>query len=241
MFPVPDRTYCTELLDRPEDCGGHGELAGSLADIRVVNRYLGGVSASLRHLDELAPYAGGLPTGEKLSVLDVATGSADIPVEMVGWAGRRGISVKITAVDISRSIVGHAKLLAAGYPEISFAVADGLRLPFSDGSFDIVHCSLALHHFREDDATLLISELARTARRGFIVCDLRRSWVAYGLIYILTRFLTDNRMTKNDGPVSVLRAFTKRELAALASGAGLSGFRVVSHPFWRMALVGRRV
>jgi len=241
MFPVPDRIYSPELLDSPDDCSGHDELAGSLADIRVVNRYLGGVSASLRHMDELASYVTWLSSGEPLRVLDVATGSADIPVEMVEWAKGRGIKISITAVDISRSIVEHARLLAAGYHEISFVVADGLRLPFADGAFDVVHCSLALHHFREDDARVLLSEIARTAGHGFIVCDLRRSWVAYGLIYVLTRFLTDNRMTRNDGPVSVLRAFTGRELAVLASGAGLEDFRVVHHPFWRMALVGRGI
>ena len=70
--------------------------------------------------------------------------------------------------------------------------------------------------------------------------DIRRSWVAFALIYILTRLFTRNRLTRCDGPLSVLRSFTMDEFGALARGAGLTGFKVVRHPFWRMAIVGGR-
>lgn len=243
MFPVPRRRFDAELLDDPDDRMEQGELDGTLADLRLVNRRLGGVSASLGHLSELSEAILGRSTATPgpLEVLDVASGSADIPVEMVRWARRRGINIRVTALDVSRKIIKHARKQAAGYPEIGFVVADGLDLPFADNTFDIVHCSLALHHFREDGARTLLSEIARTARGGYIVCDLRRSWVAYALIFILTRFMTKNRMTRNDGPVSVLRSFTKHELSALAGQAGLRGYSVREHPFWRMALVWRGV
>lgn len=239
MFPEPKRRYDTERLDDPESCTDASELAGTLADIRLINRYLGGVSLSLAHLGELADRAASALDGGPLRILDVAAGSADIPVAMLDWAERRGLEIKVTALDISGVVLAQARRHAAGRPDISFVAADGLNLPFADNSFDIVHCSLALHHFTEARAKRMIAGMARVARHGIIVSDLRRSWVAYSLIYILTRFLTTNRMTRSDGPLSVLRAFTADELAALAHEAGLVGYRVRLHPFWRMALVWR--
>ncbi len=237
MFPVPARKYVHELLDEPDGSFGSDELAGTLSDIRAVNRRLGGIRASLGHLQEIAgdgAWAGSM----EVSILDVASGSADIPVEMVGWTREAGIRVKVVALDISRAIVSHAARHAAGCPEIRHVVGNGLMLPFRERSFDIVHCSMALHHFSDREAGLLLSEIARVARRGYIVCDLRRSWVAYALIYLLTRMLTKNRLTRYDGPVSVLRSFTPSELSTLAARAGLEGVRIKRHPFWRMALVG---
>lgn len=233
---MPRRTFRPELLDMADGGVPPGELAGSLADIRVVNRRLGGIRASLCHLRELAGDTAG--NGGEVSVLDVASGSADIPVEMVRWARGEGMPIKVVALDISSAIVSHAAGHAAGCHEIKHVVADGLMLPFKDRSFDIVHCSMALHHFTGSEARLLLSDMARVAKRGFIVCDLRRSWVAYALVYVLSRVLSRNRLTRNDGPVSVLRSFTPSELSALATSAGLEGVRVELHPFWRMALVG---
>jgi len=238
LIPTPKRHFRPELLDGADGPVTHDELCGTLADIRLVNRRLGGINSSLVHLELLVSGLDAKPSGRALSVLDVAAGSADIPVAMVEWARARRIPIRVVALDMSMAIAGHASELTREYPEISCVVADGLSLPFGRGSFDIAHCSLALHHFSEMDAVRLISGMAGVSRSGFILCDLRRSWVAYSLIYLLTRFFTSNRLTRHDGPVSVLRSFTPEELAALAARAGLKGFSVTRHPFWRMALVG---
>jgi Methyltransferase domain len=238
LIPIPKRYFRRELLDDADGPVTHAELCGSLADIRLINRRLGGISSSLAHLDRIASGLAPRRPGKPLHVLDVASGSADIPAAMVEWARARRMPIRVVALDMSMAITGHASELTGDYPEISCVVADGLSLPFGRGSFDIVHCSLALHHFSEQDAVRLISGMARVASRNIIVCDLRRSWVAYSLIYMLSRLLTSNRLTRHDGPVSVLRSFTPDELASLAAKAGLDGFSVTRHPFWRMALVG---
>jgi SAM-dependent methyltransferase len=237
---IPQRRHSPELLDLPGHSHAPHELAGCLADIRKVNRYLGGATSALAHFSEMVEGMGDIIPGRVLSVLDVGAGSADIPIALAEWARERGINIKITAVDINPEVAGFAKRYAKGYPEINFAVADGLKLPFPSGSFDLAFCSMTLHHLNEEDSKAVIRNMAQVAREGYAVCDLRRSYVAYALIYILTRFLTKNRLTRYDGPLSVLRSYTDIELAALAKGAGLEGFRVVKHPFWRMALVGGR-
>jgi hypothetical protein len=75
---------------------------------------------------------------------------------------------------------------------------------------------------------------------GYIVMDLRRSWVAWALISVLARFFTRNSFTRHDGPMSVLRSYTVPELDTLAERAGLAGRRVVKEPFWLMVVWGRK-
>jgi hypothetical protein len=70
--------------------------------------------------------------------------------------------------------------------------------------------------------------------------DLRRSWVAWGLITMITKFFSRNRLTKHDGPMSVLRSYTVPELDALAESAGLTVHTVVKEPFWLMVVTGRK-
>ena len=68
--------------------------------------------------------------------------------------------------------------------------------------------------------------------------DLRRSWIAWALISILTRIFTRNRLTRNDGPLLVLRSFTPGEFALLARRAGATGYTIAKEPFWLMVLKG---
>lgn len=101
-------------------------------------------------------------------------------------------------------------------------------------------CNKALHHFSEEAAVKVLQEINRVAAVGYIVMDLRRSRVAWALISMLTRIFTRNKLTRYDGPLSVLRSYTVSELDALAERAGLCGRRVVKEPFWRMVVAGRK-
>ena len=63
--------------------------------------------------------------------------------------------------------------------------------------------------------------MRRVARRGVIVNDLVRGWFGYLGAWLLTRVLSDNPLTRHDGPLSVRRAYTPVEMARLAERAGL--------------------
>ena len=221
-----------ELLDLPSENYSLHELEGSLADLRAVNRYLGDRRTLLKHL------SGKVAGSPEFTLLDIATGSADLPVAIADWARGKGVRAAITGVDINERTIEIARKQAAGYPEIKLEVADGLRLPFPDSSFDIVFCSKTSHHMTEEENVRLIKEMLRVAKRGYLIMDLRRSWIAYGLIYLLTRLFTGNRVTRHDGPLSVLKAFTPGELSALASSAGASRFTISREPFWLQVLSG---
>ncbi|MCR4310941.1 MAG: methyltransferase domain-containing protein [Deltaproteobacteria bacterium] len=222
-------------MDLPHDSYPRDELEGVLQDLTLVNRYFGNGRAVLKHLAAMHAET----ADEGFTVLDVATGTADIPVTIAKWARQAGIRVGITAVDLDPVSIGIARQRCESFPEITLAVADGFALPFENQRFDYVLCSKTAHHFTEEKVLRMIKEFSRVARRGYIIVDLRRSWIAYILIFLLTRLFSRNRLSRSDGPLSVLKSFTPGELAALASRSGTSVFRVSKEPFWLMVLAGR--
>lgn len=228
---LPHRPDLNELLDAPAP--DRATLGRNLRDIRLINRGLGWTAALVR---ELAAVTGRLGARE-LTLLDVATGSADIPRAIVAWARRRRLRVALFAGDISRDVLAGARAQVAGRGDAAIALLcfDGTRAPFADRSIDVVTCSLALHHFGPDDAALLLRELGRVARRALIVSDLERCWPGY-LGARLLALLFRNHMTRHDAPVSVLRAYTAPELRDLAERAGLAGARVARRFPFRLVL-----
>jgi ubiquinone/menaquinone biosynthesis C-methylase UbiE len=128
-----------------------------------------------------------------------------------------------------------ARRATAADPALSFVRGDGGALPFADGAFDVVTCTLALHHFEPDGARALLRELRRVARLSPVVCDLRRSPVAFAATWLWSR-TSRNRLTRHDAPLSVRRAYTPGEALALARDAGWRAPRVRREPFFRMTL-----
>lgn len=237
MFSPPTRVHTLELLDAPEQVAD--DLPDNLRDIRRLNRWFGG-TALMRHcLVELgAPDLIASAQGRPLTLLDVATGSGDIPLALADWGARRRIDIRATGLDRSPEVLSEAQRLAGrlGGGRLELVRGDARSLPWPEKSFDVVTCALALHHFEPEEAVQVLREMRRVARRAVIVTDLRRSFVAYGATWLVTRVVARNRLTRHDGPVSVLRAYTVSEVAALGQRAGLDGARVQAHRFFRLAL-----
>jgi ubiquinone/menaquinone biosynthesis C-methylase UbiE len=224
-----------ELMDEPGQDAA--ELARSLADLRGVNRWLGGTRIVLRHLSRLVA---GDP-GRTWRILDVATGSADIPLAIARWASSRGIAVEVVATDLHPTTLEVARARIAGHANLRAEAADALDLRYPDSSFDVVLCSTALHHFNERDEVLrVLREMDRVARVGGIVNDLRRSRPALvGANLLAATVWRTHPVTRHDGPLSVRRSFTPSELRELGAAAGLRGARVHAHVPFRVALVWR--
>ena len=232
IFSAPPRNLRPELLDLDE--APFEEVKDSLQDVQRVNRYLSGYRVLLHHIGRFFERHN---SSQPLHILDAATGSADQPLEVVRFARKRGVPVQVTAIDINRKMLRFAREEARDFPEIRFVQCDVLNMPFADNSFDVVINSLALHHFSRDHAVTMLKSFSRLAKRGVIVNDLHRSRVAYVSIYILTRLLTQNRLTRYDAPVSVMNAFTPEEMRAMAQEAGWHQFVVHRHFPYRIALV----
>lgn len=236
IFSPPPRNLRAELLDLDE--APYEEVKDSLNDVRRVNRYLSGYRVLLFRAAEFLrkrPEGGG-----PLTILDVATGSADQPMAPVRRARQLGIPVRIVAIDINYKMLQFATECARRFPEIDLVQCDILALPFKEGSFDLVVNSLSLHHFSWENAVAILRNMYRVCRRGIIVNDLHRSRVAHASIFLLTRLLTKNRLTRYDAPVSVMNAFTPSEIGRLAREAGIEDYEVHRHFPYRIALVGKK-
>ena len=156
--------------------------------------------------------------------------------EIVRWANRY---LPGTATDISLEILDLAGAQIAGSSCIRLLHADARTMPFANHSFDIVTCSLALHHFVPGDAVLVLREMDRLCRAGFIVNDLRRGAAAYGATWLATRLTTRNRLTRHDAPLSIQRAYTPGELRSLLNEANVRDAEIRTVPWFRMVAVKR--
>jgi len=228
---TPNRIYEEELLDAGD--GSDEDVAESLADLRRINRFLGGRRVVLDAIRGCLAAA----REKEVSVLDVGTGSADIPMAVADQCRNLGLSTFVAAADISERNLRVARAMLGVSPEIQFVRADSMNLPFADDSFDFVTASLFLHHFRDEDVVHLLSHFARIARRAVIVNDLVRNLVPYYFTKLAGPFLAASFLTRNDAPVSVLRGFTRRELGDLARRAGLHDLEVKRRFPYRLSLV----
>ena len=200
-----------EMLDRPQPVSP--ELETSLDSLRKLNQYFGSyclVRTFLRCW---------LRPGRTYHILDLATGSGDIPRMIVRWARARGIVVKIDAVDFQPSTLEIARARSADFPEIMYIRADA-RTYCDARTYDLVCCSLALHHFSEADAVKILRRACELSHDRVLVADLERSWLTWLCVRLVTAIFTNDPMTKSDGRLSVKRAFSFRELDALAQQAG---------------------
>lgn len=219
----------TELIDHAEP--DPTVLAENLADLRRVNRRLGGIQLMNRALEH---WLAGLSVGTPVQVLDLATGSADLPEAMLAWASKRGLRMRVVATDVSERILHLARPQASS--AVEFAVADACCLPFASQSFDLVTCSLVLHHLNPDAAVAMLREMSRVTRRGIVVNDLTRSRLGYWCAEFLCRQLSTNPLTRHDGPLSVRRAYTRGEIADLLARAGLIPSVTFRFFGWRLAV-----
>lgn len=214
-----------ELMDRPALT--RDDLRPVLADLRHINLLLGWRMYAVRAVARYVRRAG----LSRLSLVDIASGSGDIPVAIARWAARKNLAAWIVATDVSPEIVAVAREHMASVPGAEAQRQDALALTYPDAAFDVALCTLALHHFAPDDAVKLLRGMARVGRHVFVF-DLVRSPFAYAGALLLTRLGRMNPMTRHDGPASVRRAYTAAELRELAARAGLRDAHVrVRFPF----------
>ena len=218
---VPARRFDPEWMDRPDNAPA--ELEGALEDIRSVNRFLGGSKALL---DALRPHLAAGPEDRVSTILDVGTGGADLPLELVAEARRLRRAVRIVAVDRDPVTVAYARRRTAEASEIEVVTGDANALGYADGSFDFVTASLFLHHFAHDEAARLIAGFRRIARTAVFVNDLERHVLPWAFIAVAARITRRHPMFVHDAPLSVLRGFTAGELARIAADAGAAGATV---------------
>ncbi|GAC1463707.1 MAG: hypothetical protein NVSMB9_01470 [Isosphaeraceae bacterium] len=230
---TPNRRVDPELMDAPGL--STAEVTDAYSVLRQVNRRLGNLRTAHRELDRALIEDGPWADGSSISLLDVGSGSGDIPralCERLSLDTVRGEAWVLdrdpTAVSLAR---GSGLIVVRG---------DALHLPFANRSFDFVAAVKFAHHFEGCKLTRLLTEMARVARHRVVVLDLQRHWLAYYGFIIWSRIFTKNRLVRHDGPLSVLRGFTARELESLGAEVPAFQWTVRTYLGFQLALVGRR-
>jgi ubiquinone/menaquinone biosynthesis C-methylase UbiE len=221
-----------EMMDSPNN-SPRELLEDDLRNLRIINRYLGNYRAVLSGLGRLIEEQ----KLKRFSLIDVGTGSGDIPALIASWARRRHLNAQLIGLDPEPVTLRAAVNQTRDYPEIAVVRGDGRALPLASDSVDFVLSSQMLHHFSEDDIINLLRGWSRVARRAIIVCDLVRHPLAYYGIRLVTKAFTRNIMTRTDGPLSVQRAFTLEEWRELFERAGIGPFRLFAKfPFRQITI-----
>jgi ubiquinone/menaquinone biosynthesis C-methylase UbiE len=214
-------------MDRPQPISD--DLRLDLDNIEKLNRYFGSYELLRYFLTRwIAP-------GESVSLLDLCTGSGDIPRWIIDWSRQRRSEVRVHAIDFQPATLSIAEAKSEHYPEITYQVADAFQFTVTE-PFDFVICSLALHHFAHSEVLQLLRQTRKLARRGVLVADLLRSDLAIVSIYLLTTFWIRHPMNRFDARLSIHRSFSFRELAEAAVEAGWPRFGHRRFPVNRQAI-----
>ena len=216
-----------EMMDRPQPVSA--ELERDLERLRQLNRWFGSYRLIWSFLRRW------IKPGAKLRIVDLATGSGDIPRLLVDQARRIGAQIEIEAVDQQAATLEIARSLSADYPEISYHSGDILEWS-SAQACDIALCSLVLHHFSDDDAVKLLRRCRELSKRFVLVSDLRRGFLVQAGVYMLTALIFREPMTRFDARLSAQRAFSFGEMRDLAIKAGWKNFGHKKFRFARQAI-----
>lgn len=203
-----------------------------------INRWLGGHRATLHRFRQLSH---GWRPGERIEVLDVAAGGGDVARALVQWGRAHGFDIRVTALDISPSALRSAQRRQASAKQdtgVRLVCGDVHHSPLRDGGVDYVTCALFFHHLTDADVVSTLRTFDQLATRGIVVNDLIRRWRLFAWTRLFT--LPFNAVLRQDGPLSVRRAFLPQELEQLARSAGLPWLTVKEHFGHRMTLAGER-
>jgi hypothetical protein len=201
------RVDAPEILD--SDACSPADVAATLRDLGRVNRWFGGVSTTQKMVERVADATG----AKDLSLLEVAAGSGEVPEIVRGKLARRGITLDVTLLDRALS---H---LPGGNHSI---VGDALGLPFGDGAFDLVSCSLFAHHLNAQQLAQFVREGVRVSRRAVLINDLIRHPLHLALAFAGYPIMR-SRVAWLDGLTSVRRAYVPDEIRSVIASASSTG------------------
>ncbi len=222
---LSERYLVGELMDDPSlpEKDHHQALRG-LQRVNSLSRTASHVAAAIqRHFRHSAP--------QSLRILDIACGGGDVTLNVARQLRRAGMDASITGWDCSPTAVQFAQRQAADHrvDGVHFELADALATS-STQTFDVVYCTLFLHHLTNDQAEKLLSSMWRLATRLVIIDDLRRSKLGYLLAIVGCRLLSRSPIVHVDGPLSVRAAFTDAEIVSLSDRCQLP--RPSIHHHW---------
>ena len=215
------RTSDTEIMDDFQLEGN--ELKDALDKIAKINKLLGGNRLTLQGVKALLKNK---DKTKEITIIDVGCGNGDMLRYIANYGEIEGFKFKLLGIDANAYTINYAKELSIHYPTIQYNCMDIFNAEFGDIKCDITLCTLTLHHFKDEEIMQLLSVFKKNSSIGIVINDLHRSKLAHALFRYLCYFFKLNKMSREDGLISILRGFKKPELDAFSKKLNLTNYTI---------------
>lgn len=215
------RSNKTEIMD---DFALEGEvLRDALDKIASINQLLGGNLLTLHSVQKLVH---SLPRQQEITIVDVGCGNGDMLRVLADYGLKNNYNFKLIGIDANNFTINHAQKLSEKYKNISFQCEDVFGKPFDEIKYDIILCTLTLHHFKNKEIIQLMSVFYANSKVGIVINDLHRSALAYRLFQVLCFVFQLNSMSREDGLTSILRGFKKEDLVEISKKLKFNNYTI---------------
>lgn len=226
------RIDAPEILD--SDACSPAEVQAALKTLGRINRWFGGVSTTQSLVERVAEVTG----RTTFSLLEIASGTGEVPLKVRERVAQRGISLRVTLLDRAHSHLAASNANGESTLEIPALAGNGLELPFREAAFDLVSSNLFAHHLAPEQLIVFVEEGLRVSRFALLINDLVRHPLHLGLVRASFPIM-GSRVAWLDGLTSVRRAYTPEEIRALisSSATATSRIEISRHYLFRMGVI----
>ncbi|PBI87919.1 hypothetical protein BSF41_27900 [Flavobacterium sp. ACN2] len=216
--------YRTEEIEIMDDFSLQSEeLIGALDQIASINQLLGGNKLTLNGIKELLKKT---DTSQTITIADIGCGNGDMLRMLAKYGKKQNLQFQLIGIDANAFTIDYAKKLSKDFPNISYSCMDIFSEDFNRLKYDIVLCTLTLHHFTTSQIDEVMDTLNQNASIGIVVNDLHRSKIAYRLFELISVVFNLNTMSRNDGLISILKGFKKNELEHFSKKLNLKNYSI---------------
>jgi 2-polyprenyl-3-methyl-5-hydroxy-6-metoxy-1,4-benzoquinol methylase len=219
MRDLSVRSPQTEIMD---DLNCSGEVVDqTLRELETINTLLGGNHVTINGINQLLKNNS---SGKKFVIGDLGCGGGDILKLISRWSKKKNISTQLIGIDANPHIIDFAKRNSLDFPSIQYQVVDIFSDEFKNKQFDIIIGTLFFHHFDQTQLIEFFKQVRKQVHIGVVINDIHRHWFAFHSIRLLTKWFSKSAMVKFDAPLSVLRAFKKKELIEILKKAEIKNY-----------------
>ena len=198
-------------------------LRDALGKISKINQILGGNRLTLFGVQKLIR---NISKKEIITILDAGCGNGDMLRKLAGYGYKNNLNFRLIGIDANNFTINHAKLLSKNYTNISFLCHDIFEQSFRELNYDILLCTLTLHHFKDNQIINLMNIFYTNCKIGIVINDLHRNAIAYRLFQVMCFVFNLNKMSRDDGLISILRGFKKKELVNYSNELKLKDYKI---------------
>lgn len=211
LVDTSKRSSATEMMD---DFSIKGEVMRDTLDkLERINRLLGGNIVTIKGLKKLLKNHS---KKEAIKIIDLGCGHGDILRDVAKFGRKNGYQFHLIGIDANQEAIDYANELSEAYEELSFQTMDIFSDEFKALDYDVVLCTLFLHHFKDEELVSFLKPTLENAKKGIVVNDLHRHKLAYYLFKFIGLFIK-NEMVREDGLTSILRAFKRTDLEQISN------------------------